>query len=110
MSSPASAHSAPSGPSDPGPTLSEIDVSCRGPLVVLLVSAAKWLVIASVFGLIASIKFHSPEFLADLSWLTYGRVRPAWLDAVLYGFCMQAGLGVSLWLLARLGRVVLQQP
>jgi cytochrome c oxidase cbb3-type subunit 1 len=79
-------------------------------LVVLLVSAAKWLVVASVFGLIASIKFHSPEFLANVPWLTYGRVRPAWLDAVLYGFCMQAGLGVSLWLLARLGRVVLQQP
>jgi cytochrome c oxidase cbb3-type subunit I len=82
----------------------EIDASCRLPLLVLFISAALWLVIGSVFCLIASIKFHSPNFLAQTAWLTYGRVRPCYLDSFLYGFGLQAGLGVALWLLARLGR------
>ena len=89
---------------------SEVDASCRLPLVVLFLSAAIWLLVASLFGLIASIKFHAPGFLADSAWLTYGRVRPASANAMLYGFCLQAGLGVALWMLARLGRTMLAAP
>ena len=87
-----------------------IDLSCRLPLVVLFLSAGMWLLAASALGLIASIKFHAPGFLADYAWLTYGRVRPAGSDALLYGFSMQAGLGVALWMLARLGRTTLAAP
>src|SRR5436305_15320425 len=75
----------------------------------MFVSAAVWLLISSVFGLLASIKFHSPNFLADCAWLTYGRVRPACANAFLYGFCVQAGLGVTLWMFAWLGRTRLAQ-
>jgi cytochrome c oxidase cbb3-type subunit 1 len=100
--SPQTAQAAPSSAVAAAP-VSEIDVSCRLPLLVLFVSAAKWLVIAWVFELIASIKFHSPGFLADVSWLTYGRVHPAFTNSLLYGFCVQAGLGVTLWLLAQMG-------
>jgi cytochrome c oxidase cbb3-type subunit 1 len=88
----------------------EIDASCRLPLVVLFLSAAVWLVIGSAFALIASIKFHAPDFLADSAWLTYGRVHPTSLNCMLYGFCLPAGLGVALWLLARLGRTRLALP
>jgi cytochrome c oxidase cbb3-type subunit 1 len=80
------------------------------PLFVMFVSAAIWLIIASVFGLISSIKFHSPGFLADIAQLTYGRVRPVFVNALIYGFGLQAGLGVSLWLVARLGRTTLAGP
>jgi cytochrome c oxidase cbb3-type subunit 1 len=80
----------------------EIDCSCRVPLLVLFLSSAVWLVISSTFALITSIKFHSPNFLADCPWLTYGRVHPVCLNAALYGFCLQAGLGVALWLLPAL--------
>jgi cytochrome c oxidase cbb3-type subunit I len=86
-------------------SVSEIDLSCRVPLLVLFLSAASWLAIGWIFQLIASIKFHDPNFLADYSCLTYGRVRPAFTTAVLYGFGLQAGLGVTLWLLAQMGRV-----
>src|SRR2546423_12917180 len=88
---------------------SEIDASCRLPLLVLFASAAVWLVVGSVFALIASLKFHSPNILADCSWLTYGRVRPIANNCLLYGFCLQAGFGVGLWLLARLGSATLAQ-
>jgi len=89
---------------------SPIDASCRLPLFTLFGGAAVWLALSSVFGLIASIKFHSPNFLADCACLTYGRVHPASLNAFVYGFAIPAGLGVALWLLARLGRVTLARP
>ena len=91
------------------PAVSEIDFSCRLPLLVLFISAAIWLIIGWVFQLIATLKFHSPGFLADSAWLTYGRVHPAFTNSVIYGFCLQAGLGVTLWLFAQMGAVRLAQ-
>jgi cytochrome c oxidase cbb3-type subunit 1 len=88
----------------------QIDASCRLPLFSLFGGAAFWLALSSVFGLIASIKFHGPGFLADSAVLTYGRVYPAWSNLLVYGFCIPAGLGTGLWLLARLGRVPLARP
>src|SRR5438105_9977472 len=89
--------------------VSDIDFSYRLPLLVLFISAAIWLVIGWVFELIASIKFHAPSFLADYAWFTYGRVHAAFTTSALYGFCVQAGLGVALWLLAELGAARLAQ-
>jgi cytochrome c oxidase cbb3-type subunit 1 len=85
-------------------TPAEIDASCRIPVLVLFASAAVWLVIASLLGMAATLKFHSPNLLADCAWLTYGRVHPASLNALIYGFGIQAGLGVLLWLICHLGR------
>jgi cytochrome c oxidase cbb3-type subunit I len=110
--------STPSQPIAPGPTdtartslaPAAIDASCRLPLVFMFLSAAVWLLTSSAFGLIASIKFHAPGFLADSAWLTYGRVRPAGVNSMLYGFCLQAGVGIVLWMLARLGRTRLAAP
>src|SRR6188508_2920393 len=88
----------------------QIDSSCRLPLFALFGGAAVWLTLSSVFGLIASIKFHLPSFLAGSAWLSYGRVFPASTNALVYGFAIPSGLAVGLWLLARLGRVPLTQP
>ena len=57
--------------------------------------------------MIASLKFHAPGFLADCPWFTYGRVHPAHLNALIYGFAVQAGLGAALWMVAHLGRAKL---
>jgi cytochrome c oxidase cbb3-type subunit 1 len=103
--------SSPSGNPDKegGALPAEINAASRLPLLILFVSAAVWLIIGSAFALIASIKFHAPDFLANCGWLTYGRVHPAWLNSMLYGFCVQAGFGAGLWLLSRLGRAALAQ-
>jgi cytochrome c oxidase cbb3-type subunit I len=90
------------------PTVQEVEASCRVPLLALFGGAALWLVVSSVLGLLASIKFHAPDFLADSSWLTYGHVQAAANDALLYGFCIPAGLGVALWLFARIGEMPLR--
>ena len=80
-----------------------IDASCRVPLLVLFGGAAVWLVVSSLLALVASLTFHMPSKFGGCAWLTYGRVQPAADDALLYGFCIPAGLGVALWIFARLG-------
>src|SRR5437016_10304270 len=88
----------------------EIDCSFRAPLFVLFPSAAFWLMIASVFGFIASLKFHAPDLLSNCASMTYGRVHAAASTAFLYGFAIQAGFGVGIWILARLGKNKISQP
>jgi cytochrome c oxidase cbb3-type subunit 1 len=73
-------------------------------------SAVFWLMIGTIFALLASLKLHSPNLLADTSWLTFGRIRPAHLDVVAYGWSAMAGLGTALWLICRLCRVPLRFP
>ena len=80
------------------------------PLTILFLGSTAWLLVSSVLALLASIHLHSPGFLADSAWLGYGRLQPAALEALLYGFCIPAGLGIGLWLFARLGRTPLSQP
>jgi cytochrome c oxidase cbb3-type subunit 1 len=89
------------------PATPEIDRSCRNAVMVLFAAAVSWLVLGALFGLIAAIKAHAPGLLAGTAWLTYGRVRPFAADALVYGFVLQAGLGVALWLFCRLGRTIL---
>jgi cytochrome c oxidase cbb3-type subunit 1 len=93
-----------SGDAAPAVSSAEIDASCRLPLLFLFVSAAVWLLVGSIFGVIATLKFHNPEFMAAHPYFTYGRIHPAHLNAFLYGFAVQAGLGVMLWIIAHLGR------
>src|SRR5208282_3737405 len=88
--------------------MEKIDASLRVPLLALFGGAAFWLVVSSVLAMIASIKFHAPDFLAGCPVLTYGRVQPAADNALLYGFCIPAGLGVALWLFAQLGQTPLR--
>ena len=80
-----------------------IDASIRFPLLTLIKSAFVWLIIATVFGLIASIKLHSPGFLADYSILTYGKVDPIFWNTSVYGWLFNAGLACAVFLLSRLG-------
>src|ERR1044071_995263 len=97
-----------STPASP-PAPAEIDASCRWPVLFLFACAAFWLVAASFFGLVTSLKMHMPNLLADCPWFTYGRVQAAQLNSLVYGFGVQAALGVALWLIARLGRAPLLQ-
>jgi cytochrome c oxidase cbb3-type subunit 1 len=87
--------------------LSEIDASCRWPVLLLFGFSVCWLLVGTVFALVASWKMHVPEYLANISWLTFGRVRPAHLNAMVYGFGSQAGIAVTLWLMCRLCRTPL---
>ncbi len=80
-----------------------IDTQARGPLLYLLVSGVAWLVVSGFLALIASIQLHSPHFLADCAWFTIGRTQAMRDTAFIYGWGGNAALGISLWLLGRLG-------
>jgi cytochrome c oxidase cbb3-type subunit 1 len=86
-----------------------IDRSTRLPVLFFFTSAAAWLLIATVLGLISSIKFVAPGFLG-IDWLNFGLSYPAFTNALLYGWAFQAGLGVMIWMMARLCRTELKNP
>src|SRR5688572_5241570 len=80
-----------------------IDSQGRWPLLLLLGSGLVWLLISGVFAVIGSIQLHSPAFLADCPWLTFGRTQAMRETAFVYGWAANAGLAVALWVLGRLG-------
>ncbi|MDB6053792.1 MAG: hypothetical protein JWN25_1315 [Verrucomicrobiales bacterium] len=81
----------------------QIDASLRAQLMLLISSASIWGVVAGFLGLIAGIKLIIPGFWNDCAWITYGRIQPAASNALLFGFAIQAGFAVLLWLVCRLG-------
>ena len=84
---------------------SEIDDSTRAPVLFFFASGLLWLLFGSILGFIASWKLHDPTFLDGWSWLTWGRVRTVHLNSVVYGWASSAGIGVVIWLMARLCQV-----
>lgn len=88
----------------------QIDASTRGPVLTFFFTGLAWLLVATVFNFIASIKLSSPGFLADYAFLTYGRIVPAYNLSFSFGWASLAGMGVALWLMARLCRVPIRYP
>lgn len=79
-------------------------------LIVMFVTATAWLVFGSVFGLIASLKLHLPDWLNGSAPLTFGRMRTLHLNSVIYGFLSLGGIGTALWLLPTLFKTYLRKP
>ena len=78
------------------------DSSSREPVLWWLTSSVVWLLLGSVFGLVAALKMHLPDWLVGDAVLTFGRIRPAHLNVVAYGWASMAGVGVGIWLVPRL--------
>ena len=84
-----------------------VEATLRFPVIMFLSSAVFWLIAGSFLGCLAAWKLVVPSLLDGSAWLTYGRIQPAAENALLYGWASQAGIGLGLWLLARLGRTSL---
>lgn len=95
-----------STPADPRER-AQIDASLRLPVLCFFGSALFWLLVGSFLGLIAAWKLFFPGLLDGCGFLSYGRVQPAAVNALVYGWASLAGLGTGLWLMARLSRVPL---
>lgn len=80
----------------------------RQTLLFFFLSATFWLVLGSIFGLIASFKLHIPGLLDGSAPLTFGRVRTMHLNTVVYGWTSLAGIGMALWLIPTLFRTNLR--
>src|SRR4051794_3130354 len=87
-----------------------IDASTRLPVLFFYGSAVIWLLIGTLLAGLTSFRLHAPDLLADCSFLTWGRIRPAHMNVMVYGWASMAGIGTSIWLMARLCRSTLRHP
>src|SRR4029078_10777631 len=69
-----------------------IDASTRLPVLVFYTSGIVWVRLSTLFGILTSFQIHSPDFLTDVPFLTWGRIRPVHLDALIYGWASMAGM------------------
>jgi cytochrome c oxidase cbb3-type subunit 1 len=79
-----------------------LDETAALPVLLFFTTGVLWLLAGTLFGLLTSLKFDLPDWLAATPWLTFGRLRPAHLNAVNYGWASLAGVGCLLWLTSRL--------
>ena len=79
-----------------------VDASARLPVLAYVLSSIFWLVIGTVFALLASFKLHEPDWLGSSAALTFGRVRPAHLATMVFGWLSMVDIGIMIWLWGRL--------
>ena len=100
------------------PELAAIDASVRAPVMACFLTAVHWMVVGT-FLLVYACSLRHPQdsipilgLFIDLSdhfsMFTFGRVWPAAIDALVYGWASTAGLGLAVWLLARMSRAPAQ--
>jgi cytochrome c oxidase cbb3-type subunit I/II len=75
-----------------------------------LYGALLWFPIFTIFGLIMAIKFFVPTFLVDSAFDTFGRIRPAHVNGLLFGFLSSGLIGASYYVLPRLAKVSVYKP
>lgn len=70
-------------------------------LILLFVGTAIfWLIIGTTFGLYAGIKYVVPD-VEHISWLSFGRLRPAHTNAVFWGWASLMMVGFSYYVVTR---------
>lgn len=72
--------------------------------------AMLWFPAFTTFGLIMAIKFFVPTFLVDAPWLTFGRIRPAHVNGLLFGFLSSGLIGTMYYVVPRLTKSSLYKP
>ena len=87
-----------------------IDASTRVPVLMFYTSAIVWLLIGTLLAGFVSFKLHMPDMFSGVSFLTWGRVRPAHMNVMVYGWASMVGIGTAIWLMARLCRTTLRHP
>ncbi len=68
-----------------------MDETAAVPVKLYFATAVFWLLAGTFFGLATSLKFDLPDWLGSTAALTFGRLRPAHLNAVTYGWASLAG-------------------
>ena len=87
-----------------------IDASTRVPVLMFYASAMVWLLVGTLLAGFVSFKLHSPDWLSNVDFLTWGRLRPVHMNIMVYGWASMAGMGTAIWLMARLCRTTLRHP
>lgn len=70
-------------------------------------SSAFWFVIGTLAGLINATHLAAPDFLGNIPWIVFGRLRPMHTNMVIFGFVGSALLGTAHYLVSALLRAPL---
>ena len=102
------------------PELAAVDASVRWPVLACFLTSVHWMVVGTFLLIYGSSLMHPQDslpifgLLIDLSYrfsaFTYGRVWPAAIDALTYGWASTAALGLAIWVLARTSRIPVVSP
>ena len=111
---------APRGFVSTDPELAAVDRSVRWPVMFCFLTGVHWMVVGTVLLVYASSLTHPMDQLPILGWFvdlsnnfsmfTYGRIWPAAIDSLVYGWGGSAGLGLAAWLLPRMCREPVHAP
>ena len=73
-----------------------------------LVSASTWLVVGTIYGLMAAVKLYWPEAL-EYQIFSFGRIRPVHTNIVMFGWSSMALMGLALYVVSRTSKISLQK-
>ena len=71
------------------------------------VTSASWFVGATVAGIIMAFALVAPDFIGNIPWLAFGRIRPIHTNVMIFGFVGSALVGASHYLVPALVRAPL---
>lgn len=84
----------------------DIDPLLSRLIIAYLASAVVWLVFGTTVGEYVGIKFVAPD-VDQVSWLSFGRLRPVHTNAVFWGWSSLAMLGIAHYVVPVVGNVAL---
>ena len=70
-------------------------------------TSAFWMIVGTFFGLLGATELMAPDFIKNVGWLVFGRVRPIHINIVLFGFVTPGLLAAAFYYLPRLLRTEL---
>src|SRR6267154_3024767 len=89
--------------SDPVTAITRNDEFVDRELVLKFMGASTfWLVFAPSIGVILAVKFNFYDFLGNISWLTWGRLRPVHIMGVVFGAFSTGIFGLTYYIVPRL--------
>lgn len=78
-------------------------------IYAFIVSATAWLLVGTLYGLLAALKLYWPEVM-ETPYLSFGRIRPIHTNLVLIGWSSMALAGMALYVISRTSKVPLHRP
>jgi cbb3-type cytochrome c oxidase subunit I len=75
--------------------------------VAFMIAGSAWLLVGTLYGLIAAIHLAAPEFFNNIFFFVFGRTRPMHVNTVLFGFVCSTLLGCALYIVPALLRTPL---
>jgi cytochrome c oxidase cbb3-type subunit 1/cytochrome c oxidase cbb3-type subunit I/II len=70
-------------------------------------TSAFWFAFATSIGMLAAGYLIAPDFMANIGWLQFGRIRPIHVNLVLFGFVTPGLLAAAFYYVPKLGRTEL---